>query len=160
LSHLPRCEGLWVLHRSCPRAGNAGGVLGLSSTEGSLPFPAESFRYPVMSQLPPAGPSEMAAADGLCPICLGHLENATYVEVCQHRFCFICICEWAKLTETCPLCKQPFKQLLCAVTADNNHEERVAGCSARRQRKADRIRKFPRHGQLLSVGANLANPSD
>lgn len=73
----------------------------------------------------------MAAADGLCPICLGQLENATCVEVCHHRFCFICIWEWAKLTETCPLCKQPFKQLLRTVTADNNHEERVAGWSAR-----------------------------
>ncbi|CAN8210812.1 unnamed protein product [Coccothraustes coccothraustes] len=80
----------------------------------------------------------MAAADGLCPICLGHLENAIYVEDCLHRFCFICIWEWAKLTETCPLCKQPFKQLLSAVTADSNHKERVAGWSARHQRKAAR----------------------
>nr|XP_041567008.1 E3 ubiquitin-protein ligase Topors-like [Taeniopygia guttata]XP_041567010.1 E3 ubiquitin-protein ligase Topors-like [Taeniopygia guttata]XP_041567012.1 E3 ubiquitin-protein ligase Topors-like [Taeniopygia guttata] len=80
-----------------------------------------------MSRLPPAGPLETAAADGLCPICLGNLENATCVEVCRHYFCFICIWEWAKLTETCPLCKQPFKRLLRAGTADNNHEERVAG---------------------------------
>lgn len=42
-----------------------------------------------MSQLPPEGPSEMAAADGLCPICLDDLGNAIYVEVCQHHFCFI-----------------------------------------------------------------------
>ncbi|XP_027495790.1 E3 ubiquitin-protein ligase Topors-like [Corapipo altera] len=80
-----------------------------------------------MSQLPPAGPSEVAAADGRCPICLGDLENATYVEVCQHCFCFICIREWAKLTETCPLCKQPFERLLHTVTADGNYEEYVLG---------------------------------
>lgn len=82
----------------------------------------------------------MAATDGLCPICLGDLENATYVEVCQHRFCFVCICEWAKLTETCPLCKQPFGRLLHTVTADNNREEDVAGWPACRQRKATRTR--------------------
>uniref|UniRef100_A0A8C5TI47 RING-type E3 ubiquitin transferase n=1 Tax=Malurus cyaneus samueli TaxID=2593467 RepID=A0A8C5TI47_9PASS len=51
-------------------------------------------------ELSPAGPSEKAAADGLCPICLGDLDTVTYVEVCRHRFCFICIREWAKLTET------------------------------------------------------------
>lgn len=93
-----------------------------------------------MSQPLPAGPSEMAATDGLCPICLGDLENATYVEVCQHRFCFVCICEWAKLTETCPLCKQPFGRLLHTVTADNNREEDAAGWPACRQRKATRTR--------------------
>ncbi|XP_032545402.1 E3 ubiquitin-protein ligase Topors-like [Chiroxiphia lanceolata] len=93
-----------------------------------------------MSQLPPAGPSEVAAADGRCPICLGDLENATYVEVCQHCFCFICIREWAKLTETCPLCKQPFERLLHTVTVDGNYEEYVFDQSAHRQRKAARIR--------------------
>lgn len=82
----------------------------------------------------------MAAADGLCPICLGDLENATYAEVCRHRFCFICIREWAKLTKTCPLCKQPFKRLLRTVTVDSNHEEYVAVWCARRRRKAARIR--------------------
>ncbi|XP_056363098.1 protein TRC8 homolog [Oenanthe melanoleuca] len=89
-----------------------------------------------MSQLLPAGPSEMAAADGLCPICLGDLENATCAEACQHRFCSVCICEWAKLTETCPLCKQPLGRLLRAVTADGSGGEQGGGWPARRHRQA------------------------
>uniref|UniRef100_A0A8C5JIW0 RING-type E3 ubiquitin transferase n=1 Tax=Junco hyemalis TaxID=40217 RepID=A0A8C5JIW0_JUNHY len=128
---------LYLLPRSRPPKGLSNLLLGPSGSLSNLRPHGVSMDS--MSQLPPAGPSEMAAADGLCPICLGHLENATYVEVCQHRFCFVCIWEWAKLTETCPLCKQPFKHLLRAVTADNNHEEHVAGWSARRQRKAARI---------------------
>lgn len=94
------------------------------------PWRRDSATRGSMSQPLPAGPSEMAAADGLCPICLGDLENATYVEVCQHRFCLVCIWEWAKVTETCPLCKQPFKRLLRTVTTDNSYEECLAGCPA------------------------------
>ncbi|XP_005039322.1 PREDICTED: protein TRC8 homolog [Ficedula albicollis] len=93
-----------------------------------------------MSQLLPAGPSEMAAADGLCPICLGDLENATCAEVCQHRFCLVCICEWAKLTETCPLCKRPLGRLLRAAAADESRGELGAGWPARRRRRAARAR--------------------
>ncbi|XP_023774340.1 protein TRC8 homolog [Cyanistes caeruleus] len=102
-----------------------------------------------MSRLPPAGPSETAAAEGLCPICLSDLENATCVEVCRHRFCFVCIREWAKLTESCPLCKQPFKRLLC--TAGSSHKEQAAARPARRQRQAARIRsRSPQQHNSLS----------
>uniref|UniRef100_A0A8C3V1G9 RING-type E3 ubiquitin transferase n=1 Tax=Catharus ustulatus TaxID=91951 RepID=A0A8C3V1G9_CATUS len=56
---------------------------------------------------PPAGSSggqREPAAAGLCPICLGDLDNAAHVGTCLHTFCFGCIRQWAAVRAACPLC--------------------------------------------------------
>ncbi|XP_066910765.1 micronuclear linker histone polyprotein-like isoform X3 [Clytia hemisphaerica] len=43
-----------------------------------------------------------------CVVCLDKV-NVRGVIICAHWFCFVCIHEWSKKTNTCPLCKQRFR---------------------------------------------------
>ncbi|XP_010551195.1 PREDICTED: uncharacterized protein LOC104821879, partial [Tarenaya hassleriana] len=50
-----------------------------------------------------------------CPICLGPFVNASYLDICFHKFCYRCITQWVKVVKgklsqppssvKCPLCK-------------------------------------------------------
>lgn len=74
----------------------------------------------------PAGTSAgqwEAAAAGLCPICLGDVDNAAFVDTCLHTFCFGCIRQWAAVRAACPLCRQHFGRILHTVRADDDYEE-------------------------------------
>lgn len=64
-----------------------------------------------------------AAAAGLCPICLGDVDNAAHVDTCLHTFCFGCIQQWAAVRAACPLCRQRFDRILHTVRADDDYEE-------------------------------------
>lgn len=44
-----------------------------------------------------------------CVICLDVVEEQGALAACDHWFCFICIYEWSKRTNTCPLCKKKFR---------------------------------------------------
>ncbi|XP_005060935.1 PREDICTED: E3 ubiquitin-protein ligase Topors-like [Ficedula albicollis] len=76
------------------------------------------------------GQREPAAA-GLCPICLGDLDNAAHVGTCLHTFCFGCIRQWAAVRAACPLCRQRFGRILHTVRADDDYQEYELGPSAR-----------------------------
>ena len=38
-----------------------------------------------------------------CPICLKESIRPTKINICMHTFCYICIDEWAKIKNVCPL---------------------------------------------------------
>ncbi|RMC19437.1 hypothetical protein DUI87_04048 [Hirundo rustica rustica] len=69
------------------------------------------------------GGQREAAAAGLCPICLGDVDNAAHVDTCLHTFCFGCIRQWAAVRAACPLCRQRFGRILHTVRADDDYEE-------------------------------------
>lgn len=48
-----------------------------------------------------------------CPICYTDNGEGSYVKInsCTHPFCYPCIMEWSKITNTCPLCKQEFTEI-------------------------------------------------
>lgn len=46
-----------------------------------------------------------------CAICLGVLTKVSAINGCVHVFCFDCIDEWAKNTNTCPMCKSEFTKI-------------------------------------------------
>lgn len=48
------------------------------------------------------------AKNSKCAICLERIQDATYLNPCNHRFCFVCIQKWSKKKVICPLCKQRF----------------------------------------------------
>ncbi|KAF4805344.1 E3 ubiquitin-protein ligase Topors-like protein [Turdus rufiventris] len=88
---------------------------------------------------PPAGSSggqREPAAAGLCPICLGDLDNAAHVGTCLHTFCFGCIRQWAAVRAACPLCRQRFGRILHTVRADDDYEEYEVGPSGCQQSAA------------------------
>ncbi|XP_009460517.1 PREDICTED: E3 ubiquitin-protein ligase Topors-like [Nipponia nippon] len=90
-------------------------------------------------QLQRAGRRE-AAADGPCPICLDDVDDAAYIDICFHAFCFDCIQRWVASRAVCPLCRRPFNHILHMVRAGN-------GLSPRRQRTAARQRVRSRSPQ-------------
>jgi hypothetical protein len=44
-----------------------------------------------------------------CCICLDTITVIGILPVCDHNFCYECIFEWSKSTNTCPLCKERFR---------------------------------------------------
>ena len=49
--------------------------------------------------------------DKICRICLGVIKKLTKLNKCEHEFCFACITEWGKVSNTCPICKNDFSKL-------------------------------------------------
>lgn len=66
--------------------------------------------------------SKEASPESKCPICLDHFKNISYLNVCLHKFCFLCICEWSKNKAECPLCKQPFRSIYHTIKAENDYK--------------------------------------
>jgi len=46
-----------------------------------------------------------------CGVCLENIAEQGVLSGCAHSFCFICIKEWSKTSNTCPLCKGRFTHL-------------------------------------------------
>lgn len=66
--------------------------------------------------------SKEASPESKCPICLDHFKNISYLNVCLHKFCFLCIREWSKNKTECPLCKQPFRSIYHTIKAENDYK--------------------------------------
>jgi hypothetical protein len=52
----------------------------------------------------------------VCAICLEEAgskgpHGTGELNGCSHTFCYSCILEWSKVTNSCPLCKQKFTRL-------------------------------------------------
>lgn len=46
-----------------------------------------------------------------CGICLDNVKERGVLNSCDHAFCFECIYQWSKTSNTCPMCKARFVQL-------------------------------------------------
>lgn len=47
-----------------------------------------------------------------CLICYGEeLEILAKTDSCDHRFCYECLSEWAKINNYCPVCKKKFLEI-------------------------------------------------
>ncbi|XP_056619974.1 topoisomerase I binding, arginine/serine-rich a [Triplophysa dalaica] len=66
--------------------------------------------------------SKEASPESKCPICLDHFKNISYLNVCLHKFCFLCVREWSKNKAECPLCKQPFRSIYHTIKAENDYK--------------------------------------
>lgn len=52
-----------------------------------------------------------ATNDGKCPICYMDLFIPTYIQNCNHSFCYCCLVRWLENNNSCPLCRQQIKQI-------------------------------------------------
>lgn len=50
----------------------------------------------------------MAESEPECAICLKRPNNSTNLSDCRHIYCRSCISIWAKLNNSCPICKAEF----------------------------------------------------
>lgn len=67
-----------------------------------------------------------------CCICLGEIgEVMGCLTCCEHKFCFACISQWAEKSNTCPLCKQRFREII---------RKTVGGQQGRKKQKTERVR--------------------
>ena len=44
-------------------------------------------------------------------ICLQEIKSRGMLPCCSHEFCYVCILEWSKVTNECPLCKRSFHEI-------------------------------------------------
>ncbi|KNA18066.1 hypothetical protein SOVF_074350 isoform A [Spinacia oleracea] len=62
-----------------------------------------------------------------CGICMDVVIDRGVLDCCQHWFCFVCIDNWATITNLCPLCQNEFQLITCVSVYDtagsNNNDE-------------------------------------
>ncbi|CAM9186365.1 unnamed protein product [Ectocarpus sp. 12 AP-2014] len=57
-----------------------------------------------------------------CPICLGLVEDSAMIESCRHLYCKVCLFEWLKASDRCPLCKVTVSQVLHEIKSPKDYE--------------------------------------
>ncbi|KAL9230946.1 hypothetical protein vseg_006229 [Gypsophila vaccaria] len=58
-----------------------------------------------------------------CGICMDIVVDRGVLDCCHHWFCFVCIDNWATITNLCPLCQNEFQLITCIPVFD------TIGCS-------------------------------
>ncbi|GAV88783.1 PHD domain-containing protein/zf-C3HC4_2 domain-containing protein [Cephalotus follicularis] len=53
-----------------------------------------------------------------CGICMDVIIDRGVLDCCQHWFCFVCIDNWATITNLCPLCQSEFQLITCVPVYD------------------------------------------
>ncbi|NXC46893.1 TOPRS ligase, partial [Penelope pileata] len=66
----------------------------------------------------------MAAAEAwTCPVCRDVRRDVAYVTPCSHKFCLGCIQRWARLKDSCPLCRTPMTTIKVSVWGGDQYVE-------------------------------------
>jgi len=65
----------------------------------------------------------MAAEAWKCPVCRDVRQDVAYTTPCNHMFCLGCIQRWAKLRDSCPLCRTAMQTIRVSVRGDNQYVE-------------------------------------
>ncbi|XP_031471944.1 uncharacterized protein LOC116244414 [Phasianus colchicus] len=66
----------------------------------------------------------MAAEEAwTCSICRDVRQDIAYASPCNHMFCLGCIQRWARLRDSCPLCRTAMKTIRVSVRGDNEYVE-------------------------------------
>ncbi|EFA76139.1 RING zinc finger-containing protein [Heterostelium album PN500] len=60
-----------------------------------------------------------------CPICLSEIEDITFLDICFHHFCYICILQWSEISGNCPLCKSNFQSLIHDVKSNKEYKRHL-----------------------------------
>ncbi|KAI6173453.1 RING-type domain-containing protein [Aphelenchoides besseyi] len=79
-------------------------------------------------------PQKKSKSELKCAICLSPCDNPTLLDGCSHKFCYECIEKWMLQKPTCPLCKNPIKEVkhdLKRPTKDPSWEDEGKICSTR-----------------------------
>jgi hypothetical protein len=90
-----------------------------------------------------------------CIICLDTSKNLSRVSNCSHSFCFSCILNWSKVTNTCPVCKKEFNSITaCNTPTTDGYSRKVIRVKRKIQRVAhDDDRNFLPN-EVLTAQAN------
>ncbi|TKY60736.1 PHD and RING finger domain-containing protein 1 [Spatholobus suberectus] len=60
-----------------------------------------------------------------CGICMDVVIDRGVLDCCQHWFCFVCIDNWATITNLCPLCQNEFQLITCVPVYDTIGNNKV-----------------------------------
>ncbi|XP_063152708.1 E3 ubiquitin-protein ligase Topors-like [Candoia aspera] len=86
--------------------------------------PRTGFRSSSRGSLVKTMPLGMAK-NSKCAICLAIIQDPTYLNPCNHRFCFKCIQKWSRKKVICPLCKQRFYSFFHTIRRKSTYCENV-----------------------------------
>jgi len=70
-----------------------------------------------------------------CGICLDKISERGSLNVCEHAFCFSCVSKWAKLSNTCPVCKRRFTRLTKQELYDTS-----SGATPKKRKRPKRVK--------------------
>lgn len=60
----------------------------------------------------------------VCTICFEEIKNKASLNNCDHKYCYECIKQWSRSSNSCPLCKKRFQYLMYTKN-DKTKKERV-----------------------------------
>lgn len=64
-----------------------------------------------------------AELEDCCPVCLDSWQDGSFAVPCLHRFCYLCILQWAETKPECPLCKRTITSIVHSVRRDDDFQE-------------------------------------
>ncbi|EGC29479.1 hypothetical protein DICPUDRAFT_158926 [Dictyostelium purpureum] len=67
----------------------------------------------------------LVSEDSTCPICLGPFDDLTFLDICFHQFCFLCILQWSEVNQKCPLCKNIFHSFIYKVKSNTDYQRYI-----------------------------------
>ncbi|KAG5041543.1 hypothetical protein AAZX31_05G203300 [Glycine max] len=68
---------------------------------------------------------DVAVEGERCGICMDMVIDRGLLDCCQHWFCFVCIDNWATITNLCPLCQNEFQLITCVPVYDTIGNNKV-----------------------------------
>ena len=80
-----------------------------------------------------------------CCICIDEVKNRGKIS-CDHKFCFECIANWSKVTNSCPICKKTFKKITPVLSSAEKKREK--------EKKGEKI-KLGERGEKRKATATL-----
>jgi len=107
--------------------------------------------------LPPTGSGSQEP--DVCSICLDIPTVISSLDSCNHYYCYQCIYQWSKQSNTCPLCKARFHSISKVEEQQlNNSNKRKRESSdekGRKKSKRDGVTSVPHRDMQMQAGPNI-----
>jgi len=108
----------------------------------------------------PKSPPNNGSQEDVCSICLDVPTAISSLDSCKHYYCYRCIYQWSKQSNTCPLCKARFHSITKIEEQNNSHKRKRESSNdkGRKKSKRDGVTSVPHRDMQAGPHIPFAAP--